>query len=1004
MIPKDCKRLIEVDFPIAKVSTYSVQEKSIRHGHPSTLHLWWARRPLAACRAVLLGLLLPDPCDPNCPQEFKETAKRNIGTLLQCPGDDYELREALLAFIADFADWDKANNPTYLRVGRELIRAAHPEETPLIVDPFSGGGSIPYEAMRLGVDVFASDLNPVSCLILKTMLDDIPRHGQSLYEDLGKISEDIKTRARKELAQYYPQDSDGVTPIAFLWARTIKCEATDCGAEIPLMRTFWLAKKKKRKIALRFTEVEKETAMKDSLHCFWGKKTKALKLEIFTPSRDDEVVGPTVSRAKATCPCCGRSLSPTRVRDQLASNRGGADVVFDSKGNRIGGAILLAVATLKEGQTGRLYRLSTNNDYIPVFKAVKTMGKLTKEKMACGLMVIPDEDTPSGGGSGAGRAFSLHKYGMNTWGDLFSARQKIGLITLARIISDISGDETRQLAAMVCTKLADRNNALVNWSVGVECPNQLFKGSSIPMGWDFSDSNLLSDSSASISQGIENLIDNVAASIIPNAKPTSPQIADACSSPLPDQTASVWFTDPPYYDAVPYSDLSDLFYVWFRRALPNHPLLLDPFDGKNNLTPKMQEIVQDDARQVCGIPKDNIFFENAMSRAFEEGRRVLKEDGIGCVVFAHKTTEGWEALLSGMIKGGWLITCSWPIATERYSRVRARNSAALATSVHLICRPRPDNAPVGEWNNVLQELPKRVGDWMDRLHAEGIRGADLVFACIGPSLELYSRYCRVETADGRTIGLSEYLSKVWEVVGRKALENVLGNGGARGKTGDIRVLEEDARLTALFLWTFQTTDSSIDPLEDEDDLIGDGEEDESDEDKKKGGYSLVFDVVRRFSQPLGIDLPKWEGRIINIQKGVVRLLPIRERAKQLFGDERAQTMAERIEDRPRGSVQLTLFTEGGVKPPEVKGRGRKIKADRINETIQSNYEATTLDKVHAAMLLQDSGKTNALRALIDAEQQKGPEFMRLANALSALYPPKSEEKRLLDAMLLSAPR
>ncbi|MBS3947905.1 MAG: DUF559 domain-containing protein, partial [Dethiobacter sp.] len=264
MIPKECKRLAEVDFPIAVVSKHAAREKSIRHGHPSTLHLWWARRPLASCRAMLLGLLLPDPCDPHCPPEFKERAAR---ALLETPAwntprmneqvkSDAGLRQALLKFIGEAANWDVANNPRYIGVARELVRAAHPDETPLVVDPFAGGGSIPLEALRLGCEAFASDLNPVACLILKVMLEDIPRHGPALAEELRKAGGEIKVAAEKELAAFYPKDPDGATPIAYLWARTVKCESPNCGAEIPLMRSFWLCKKPNRKRALRYRVVK----------------------------------------------------------------------------------------------------------------------------------------------------------------------------------------------------------------------------------------------------------------------------------------------------------------------------------------------------------------------------------------------------------------------------------------------------------------------------------------------------------------------------------------------------------------------------------------------------------------------------------------------------------------------------------------------------------------------------------------------------------------------------
>jgi adenine-specific DNA methylase len=253
MIPKQCKRLAEVDFPIAVVSAHSAREKSIRHGHPSTLHLWWARRPLAACRAMLLALLLPDPCDENCPDDFKAKARPLLANVQGKPGPkDIDLRKAILKFIGDFSNWDLAANPRYLEVGRGLVKAAHGDEAPLVVDPFAGGGSILLEALRLGCDAFASDLNPVACLILKVMLEDIPRHGARLADELRRVGSEVKKQTEKELAHYYPADPDGATPIAYLWARTVICESPNCGAEIPLVRSFWLCKKASRLRALKY--------------------------------------------------------------------------------------------------------------------------------------------------------------------------------------------------------------------------------------------------------------------------------------------------------------------------------------------------------------------------------------------------------------------------------------------------------------------------------------------------------------------------------------------------------------------------------------------------------------------------------------------------------------------------------------------------------------------------------------------------------------------------------
>ena len=451
----------------------------------------------------------------------------------------------------------------------------------------------------------------------------------------------------------------------------------------------------------------------------------------------------------------------------------------------------------------------------------------------------------------------------------------------------------------------------------------------------------------------------------------------------------MWFTDPPYYDAIPYANLADFFLVWLKRTLQDQPLLNDPFDAGNPLSPKDREAVQDETKIYEGRAKDRTFFEDTMGLAFAEGRRALHQDGVGSVVFAHKTTEGWEALLAGMIHGGWIITGSWPIATEMVNRPRARDSAALATSVHLICRPRPEDAPIGEWADVLRELPKRVSEWMRRLQGEGVRGADLVFACVGPALEIYSRYRAVETVDGRTVALAEYLERVWEVVGRTALQEVLGTASAGADAPLQGALEEDARLTALFLWTLQSTETAADDEPDEDAVARTAAK----------GFSLPFDVVRRFSQPMGIDLDAWTGRIVAQAKGAVRLLPVAERARALFGEDGASSAADWIESDANPDRQLSLFPDGERGPR--RPRARSI----LNSDAELQTQgATTLDRLHAAMLLQASGHAGALRALIHAEQERGPTFLRLANALTALYPRGSQEKRLLDAMLLAVPK
>ena len=979
MIPKSCKRLAEVDFPIAEVSRHAVREKSIRHGHPSTLHLWWARRPLASSRAVLMALLLPDPGDAACPAGFKREARRILLAhdgrprgWSQSVAGDAGLRRVLLKFIADFANWDVAANPAYLTTSRALVKAAHGEEAPLVVDPFAGGGSIPLEALRVGCEAFASDLNPVACLILKVMLEDIPRHGPKLAEELREAGRRIKEQAERELADLYPKDPDGATPIAYLWARTVRCEAPDCGAEIPLMRSFWLCKKPKRKRALRPSVVRREG------------EPPEVAFEVFEPAVESDVHGATVDRAKATCLCCGTVLPPERVRLQLSEQRGGADAIFNDAGERIGGARMTAVVTLRPGETGRNHRLPTNTDYASVNQASRRLAGVDPKW-------VPDEPTPS---KDAHRAVGsqLHLYRMDTFADLFTTRQRLALATLCRLVADGQDCSAHKLLAIGVSRLSNIANCLCRWEPARDQVLNLFSRQAIPMVWDFAESSFIGAQAGDYATTLAT-VSRAVDGISRFAHRGQVELADATEPPLPNQSASIWFTDPPYYDAIPYSDLADFFLVWLKRAMRGH-LFRDPFEPDNPLSPKTREAVQcEKVLDAHGMPKDRMFYERTMAEAFSGGRRVLKGDGIGSVVFAHKTTEGWEALLSGMIEGGWTITGSWPISTELGDRPNAQETAALATSVHLICRPRPEDAPVGDWADVLRELPKRVADWMHRLQGEGVRGADLVFACVGPALEIYSRYRAVETVEGREVALAEYLEKVWEVVGRSALEQVLGSASADSTLEG--ALEEDARLTALFLWTLQSTEAPK----------ADDKDDESDEDAVRKvaakGFSLPFDVVRRFSQPMGIDLDTWTGRIVAQAKGAVRLLPVAERARALFGEDGAGTAADWIESDANPTRQLSLFPEGERGPAPRRPRRKSILGgDAELQTV----DATTLDRLHAAMLLQASGHASALRTLIAAEQERGPSFLRLANALTALYPRGSQEKRLLDAMLLAVPR
>lgn len=1045
MIPNECKRLAEVDFPIAEVSKHAAREKSIRHGHPSTLHLWWARRPLAACRSMLLALLLPDPADPACPQEFREAAASLLSKLSsrisgvqihelppQHEADSSRakvgselLRDGLLKFIGEFANWDLSSDRVSLEVARGLVKAAYAEEPPVVLDPFAGGGSIPLEALRLECDAIASDLNPLACLINKVMLESIPRHGRELAENLDELILRIRNSAEQALSAVYPRDPNGARPVAYIWARTVRCEQPRCGAEIPIFKSPWLSKKGGKR-AKYFSE--SPTGRCVALIIEDAPRGGPLSFRI---ARGDgsETPRPGFIALKATkaagnnsnviCHCCGSALNGERVMAQLTAQRGGAESEINEDGERVGGAFLLAVVTAKDGVAGKAFRLATTADYSAVRRAALLEAGFG-ERLPIGKL-NPTRPSPNARGLTAPT-----RYGVAQFSDLFTARQRLTLRKFAALINDAfsQGDfDDRMVLPCVLAfgRCVDQSSAQVRWIANIEAIASSFPRQALQMTWDFVESVPVGVQSANFgaaSEWVRKVCDQQSQSV--TCVGQSHQ-EDARHLSLPDASVSVGFTDPPYYDAVPYADLSDFFLSWLKPAFSESALRNYRFDAEDGLSPKADECTWNRAHKVNGIAKSPAFFESCMGAAFTEFRRTLMPTGIGCVVFAHKTTEGWEALLNGLLKAGWVIRASWPIVTERGVRTNAQNTASLASSIHLVCRPRPENAGVGDWGDVLRELPGRVQDWMDRLQDEGVRGADLVFACIGPALEIYSRYSKVVDAEEREIPLGGdptsrdphqrgYLAYVWEIVGRSALERVLGTAESKARNGGAGALEEDARLTALFLWTLQSTavESTSVMTEADDDEGGaesDDEEEEGTSSDSSKGFSLVFDVVRRFAQPLGIHLEEWEDRIIRTKKGVVRLIPVLDRGTQLFGEDGASLAADRIEAAPSGPVQLNLFPSAAEAAPQpVRGRRRRGNNAPSDQSLQTQRGATTLDRVHAAMLLQHSGRSNALRALLRDEVERGPDFVRLANALSALYPASSDEKRLVDAMLLAVPR
>lgn len=968
------KRLVETDLPIRKISEHARREKSIRHGHISTLHIWWARRPLAACRAVMLATLLPDPADPDCPPLFREAAttamekwRAERGGTQRDWGNPAAVRAALLDFIADFANWDNSTNSAYIALARWLVGVAHeglggtPGTRPLVADPFAGGGAIPLEALRVGADAFASDLNPVAVLLNKVALCDLPDASDTLVEDLRRFGIWVKEQAEIELSALYPSVSSDERAIAYLWARTIHCEGPGCGVELPLIRSLWLSKRRGRRVALRLVPS--------------GDKTR-IDLAITTAPQGGDAKG-IVRRGSASCPCCGYTTPAKRVREQLFSRRGG------SKDAR-----LLCVVTTQGNRAGRLYRLPTATDLAGLDAARQQFVRSNAESSA-GRVSMPNEPTPEGKGKGAGRAFSQRNYGMTTFADLYTERQLVTLTTLARIVRD-SGkvgvpDSVRTLLAFALSRVTDLSMTLCRWLPSIEATASANGGQNrMPVVLDFVETNPFGGSGGDWLGQVDWVARVVRHLQRSQLRKGTVVRAPAQNPALPDDACDVLFTDPPYYDAFPYSDLSDFFLVWLRRVLGAQGL-----DYSDELSPKDQEAVVYDVAHGGPEIKDKRFFQREMTRAFRAWRGTVKPCGVGVVVFANKTTEGWEALIESLIDAGWMATASWPIDTERPNRQRAIGSAALGSSVHVICRPREDrdgsvrSESVGDWRGILTELPVRIHEWLPRLANEGVVGADAIFACLGPALEIFSRYARVEKAAGDVVSLREYLEHVWAVVAREALSSLF-------RDADVAGLESDARLTSIWLWTLkgpvaEPSDRDLVAQEQE------GEDEDEDDDGAasagpNAGFALEFDAARKIAQGLGARLGELS-HVVEVVGERARLLSVVERTKHLFG---------RV-DTPRLSAtkaakkkQILLFEELD-QAAETQGWG---------DAGSPKPGTTTLDRLHQSMLLFGSGRGEALkRFIVEEGVGRQPHFWKLAQSLSALYPGGTDEKRWVDGVL-----
>lgn len=733
------KRFIEETFPVKEVSKESAKEKNVRHGHISTLHIWWARRPLASSRATAYTALIP-------------------------PAKDEKDLEYQRKFIIELCKWENSNNTVLIEEAREKILEANNGVPPKVLDPFGGGGSIPLEALRLGCETYSNDINPVAVLIQKCTLEYPQIYGDHLAEDVKKWGEWIFEEAKKEIGRFYPNDSDGSVPLGYIWARTIPCQNPSCGAEIPLMKSFWLAKKSNKNIALYPFVIENNNNREIQFKIV-GDGYEAIPNE-FNP--DDG----TVVRAKSICLCCGGMTDDKTTRK-----------LFQEKKN---GERMIAVVLHKEGVSYKKYRPATDKDKIVFNEADEYLKKkneeLTKE---WGINAIPDEEIkriPLTFG-----VINLWIYGFATWGDVYNQRQKLSIINFIdkiRKIYKLNIDKRKSeilisYLALVLSRHTSYSSTSCWWETTGERTFNAFGRQALPMVFDYNEQNPFGTLTGNFSSQLENTID-IIKSLTPIYKTKNNCIISNLSAnnlKFEDDFFDAIITDPPYYDNVPYSYLSDYFYIWLKRILFD----IIPNLFSTNLTPKNNEIVAYNE-----FPSNYLsgkeYFEDSLKHSFQEIYRLLKKNGISIIVYAHKSTSGWETLINSLLDSGLIITGAYPINTENTSRLTANDSAALASSIYIISR-KIQREPTGFYNEVKEHLKKHLYKRLDRLWEEGISGADFFISAIGSAIEVFGKYENVMDFEGNIIRANRLLEDVRVIATDYAVNKILHEGFTQEITG-----------------------------------------------------------------------------------------------------------------------------------------------------------------------------------------------------------------------------
>ena len=732
------KKLIEVALPLEAINEASAREKSIRHGHPSTLHLWWARRPLATARAVLFASLVDDPS--SRPDLYPTVELQNVK------------REKLFKLIEELVLWENSSNADVLNRAREEIMASTDGKPPEVLDPFAGGGTIPLEAQRLGLRAHAFDLNPVAVMINKAMLEiparfkdkppvnpaarekignDADWHGAlGLAADVEYYGKKLKSLAEAKIGCLYPsvelEDGSRATVIAWIWARTVRCSNPACRKIMPLVHSFELSKKQ---------GVSVEPIVD-------GEQVR------FEIGKDVKPTPGTINRRGAKCIHCGSDVRFEYIR-------------AEGKADRLGRRLMAIVA---EGKRGRIY-LAPNDEHV----------RAADVPMPDDTIDAPLPDKALG--------FAVQNYGIRNWNRLFTARQLTALTTFSdligavwrEVVDDCSDEEYANAVvtylAFVIDKITVRNSTICIWDSGVkyETIMSAFGRQAVQMRWDYAEGNPFSNSSGCFDHALDGVVEN-----LKTLTPTN--IGDArqhdANKPLELDNVMI-SSDPPYYDNVPYSDLSDFFYVWMRRSLRHiYPRML-----MRALTPKLGELISDPNRH-GGKEAARNFFENGMLGALRNIYAAASTEYPISIYYAYKQDDssadderlsvGWETMLRAIIDAGFIITGTLPMRTELTTALKATRNA-LSTSIVIVCRKQSEPKPSCMYNKFMSVLSRELEPRLVKLQASNLLPTDMAQAAIGPGMEIYSRYSEVLRSNGERLNIRDALIMI-----NRALDDFLG--------------------------------------------------------------------------------------------------------------------------------------------------------------------------------------------------------------------------------------